>query len=450
MTKNLSSILSEDTYKIIEDIVLEIGRRLSNADEVSMLANSEESFFALNGQKIKYWNELSLGIGYPGICMLLAELSEVYPEEEWDIIAHHYMVKIQQAINEDGLKSQSLFGGAAGLGMCALTLSKGGKRYSNFINQINQLLQAQLEKNFHLSSYKTGTSTHEYDVIQGLSGIGRYMLFLKEDPNSLKILKEILKYMNKLCNNINVEGHDVPGWYTPPAYFIDEKQLEQYPNGNFNCGLSHGIAGPLALLSISLLNNVEVEGQREAIFKILTWYEKVMLRDNFGPYWGVHVSLEDELKGENTTLYTRAAWCYGTPGVARAIWLAGCALKEEKYKELSCEAFHSIFKRTEKSWNIASPIFCHGYAGLLHITKLMYEDTKDLRFIEYIDKLLNNILKQYDANSPFCFCDLIHEEATVKEFNNPGLLEGSAGIALVLLSLIKPTRTQWDSVFLIK
>lgn len=452
ITEN-KSIFSQDTCDKIQNIVKEIGKKLSNPEMVKKIVDVDDNYIEFEGNKIKSWSELSMADGYPSVCLLLGELSENYPEEEWDIMAHQYMIKIQEAINTHGIYSSSLFGGTAGIGMAALALSKGGERYSNFINQINEFLISHVDQLMEASLKRlseSGAYSRDYDVIQGYSGIGRYILMFKEQPAMVEVLKNILNFFVKMCENRIVEGHDVPGWYISKENLVTERDRSFFPKGNLNCGLSHGIAGPLALMSLALTEGIEVEGQREAVEKILVWLDKNKITDENGIYWGTVVTFEDEIKGINTSKHTRAAWCYGTPGTARAVYLGGCALNDEKYKTLACEAFHSVFKRPESEWNIFSPTFCHGFAGLLHITQLMYEDTKDLRYEEYMNTVLIKIFAQYDEEAPFGFKDLVKKDGdSLKKVDSAGLIEGSVGTALVLHSLIEPVKTMWNSAFLI-
>ncbi|PEK75223.1 lanthionine synthetase LanC family protein, partial [Bacillus pseudomycoides] len=81
---------------------------------------------------------------------------------------------------------------------------------------------------------------------------------------------------------------------------------------------------------------------------------------------------------------SRAAWCYGTPGVARALYLAGKVTNNQEYIDVSIQTLDDLFNYQRHEWGLYSPTFCHGYAGLLHILNLMYIDTKKEKFKGYI------------------------------------------------------------------
>lgn len=49
-----------------------------------------------------------------------------------------------------------------------------------------------------------------------------------------------------------------PAWQTQPPLTYDEESARSYPLGNLNCGLVHGIPGPLAITALSSARGVEV------------------------------------------------------------------------------------------------------------------------------------------------------------------------------------------------
>ncbi|WP_277752743.1 lanthionine synthetase LanC family protein [Streptomyces sp. L2] len=63
----------------------------------------------------------------------------------------------------------------------------------------------------------------------------------------------------------------------------------------------------------------------------------------------------------------RSAWCYGAPGVAHALWLAGTALGDHDLHDVATEAMAAVLRRPAHMRFIDSPTFCHGVAGLLQI-----------------------------------------------------------------------------------
>ncbi|WP_242307533.1 lanthionine synthetase C family protein [Bacillus cereus group sp. BfR-BA-01331] len=435
----------------IENIILGITNIMKDPEYVKGIVTNRGNVMHLLNQEIIPWEEGSLSTGYPSICLLLGELSEHYSNDKWDQIAHNYVLKINEYLAEKGMTSTSIFQGLAGIGLAVTALSKGFTRYQNFIEQINEIIIKQI--NLMLPLYyerleANNLKMSDYDVISGLTGVGRYLLFYKERERDS--LEKILSFLIKMTQDKKINGHLAPGWYTSSEnQFLDhEKKL--YPNGNFNLGLSHGITGPLALLAQSLENGIEVTGHKEAITKIADWIIQFKIETEKGLFWSFRVDWEEFIagKGKKENI-SRAAWCYGTPGVARTIYLAGKALGNQEYIDVSLKALDDIFKLERNEWGLYSPTFCHGFAGLLHILNLMYIDTKEPNFKEYIMELLEMILEKFDKDSNFGFYNYELDKDKINSSINIGLIEGVSGILLVLLGLLKPIRTNWDAAFLL-
>ena len=134
--------------------------------------------------------------------------------------------------------------------------------------------------------------------------------------------------------------------------------------------------------------------------------------------------------------------------IARTIWKSGTALNNSYLKEFSLEFFKTV--NTHKNdYNLISPSYCHGIAGLLHLIIIMNEDTKLPIFEEMESFFIEELIKRYDEKSKFGFNDIEAFNNEKYKFNKTGLLTGNSGIYLVLLYYIKrKSFTQWESLFL--
>src|SRR5207253_2631831 len=119
------------------------------------------------------------------------------------------------------------------------------------------------------------------------------------------------------------------------------------------------------------IHGLGVAGGQDAIDRIAGWLTEQRLEDEWGITWPDVAPLGDEKPAP-----ARSAWCYGAPGVARALWLAGEALGERSHRELAVEAMAAVYRRPMATRRIDSPTFCHGVAGLLQITLRFLQDTK--------------------------------------------------------------------------
>lgn len=93
-----------------------------------------------------------------------------------------------------------------------------------------------------------------------------------------------------------------------------------------------------------------------------------------------------------------------------------------------------------------SPSFCHGIAGLLHITLRFANDTSLPDLVTPAKQVLEQLLAAFNAEFQFGYRD---HDADGGAVDRRGLLDGAAGIALVLLAASSVQAPDWDRAFLL-
>jgi hypothetical protein len=143
---------------------------------------------------------------------------------------------------------------------------------------------------------------------------------------------------------------------------------------------------------------------------------------------------------------SRAAWCYGSPGLARALWLAGEALGKSSYQEMAVASMEAVYRRPLNVRGINSPTFCHGLAGLLQITLRFAHDTGLKVFREAAASLVEELLSLYDNSALLGFRSV---GGGGRSIDRPGLLDGAAGVVMTLLAASTEILPTWDRMFLL-
>ncbi len=410
------------------------------------------------------WSTTTLSHGTPALILLFATLDKLFPEEGWDESAHAHILHLKKAIEKEGIASLSIFSGLSGICFSILQASREGTRYQNLLQKLHAYLIQELEKGVFSEleeKIQLGIASRmeDYELISGITGVGSYFLEIKEE----KTLQKVLKLLIDRTKNIKIGTHSVPGWYVPSHFQFIAEDKKKFPKGNFNLGMAHGIAGPLTLLSLCLLEGIHVEGQKEAIEKMGKWL--VERRSTFDGeiYWPDRVSFEEETaqKFANGPI-TFDAWCYGSAGVARALYLASQATKDSAMKEASIAGFEAIAYRKKSLWNLNTSSLCHGFSGTMLMMHLMARDTKIPLFNSACTEMQEHLLEQFDPDTFLGFFDfepLIQDQfisnqtdevrrAEFIKVQKAGLLDGISGILLALLSLEKGD-TSWAAPFLI-
>ncbi|MGH3939638.1 MAG: lanthionine synthetase C family protein [Pseudonocardiaceae bacterium] len=238
----------------------------------------------------------------------------------------------------------------------------------------------------------------EFDLIRGMTGLGALLL---TRPGSPPLLENVLTYLVSLARP--VDDPVLPGWWSP-----DAPGHEEVTGGQGNNGVAHGIAGPLGLLSLAARHGIQVGGQTDAIGAFARWLERFG-----GCYW----ITRDQLSSTEPpgAVSGRPSWCYGDLGIARVLQLAAIAVGEPASRKTAEETALAALTDPARMSLITDASLCHGWAGLLTVTRAIAADspTPD-RFAAHIEGLAGHLATGIGA------------------LPKPGFMEGRAGARLAL------------------
>lgn len=405
--------VAEQAAAVAEDVT----RRL--ADPARVRAAVVEN----GGERL--WTPNSLIEGYAGIAILLAD----EPKS-----AHSHLAA---AVTQRTSAGRGLFTGDLALGFAASVLARSEADYRGLRDAADKAAERSIPERVEYARERRYFSG--YDVLSGLTGLGRYLLAAGRD----EALRAVLSALVELLAPIEVHGRKVPGWWvaSPPSAVAS---AERYVRGHVNLGLAHGVSGPLALLASTARAGVIVPGQRLLIEDIATW----LIGHRGGGGWPGFLSFEEETSGElDGTPLTRAGWCYSTPGVARALQLAGLAVDEPAWGELAVASMRALLSGDRAGWGIVDASLCHGAAGLLHITTTIAEDSGDPGLLAALPGLAGLVLEYFEEDIPFGF--RFHDKEVDAVEDRAGLLEGAAGVALALKRFAGASPSTWDTALLL-
>ena len=265
----------------------------------------------------------------------------------------------------------------------------------------------------------------EFDLIRGLTGLGAH---LHRHCPEHHLLREILRYLVRLTEPIG----GLPGWWTlsPPG-----RTAAWPPGGHGNNGMAHGITGPLSLLALTARAGSAVTGQTEAIGRIGAWLDDWQQDDRGHPWWPETVSLADHQRRQaSQDRPGRPSWCYGTPGIARALQLAALATGEPARQRTAEAAMAGCLSDPRQLGRITGRGLCHGSAGLLMTVTVFAADVSTPGH-PALDRAAVLLL-----------------DGPADPGTGPGFLTGDAGHALALHALAgsAPPRTRWDACLLLR
>lgn len=427
-------------------VAREVARRLRDSAHVE--AAVEAARQQTGYPRSVHWRPDALWQGYAGLAVLWGAADACMPDEGWDKVGLDHLNIAVRAIEQRRHLTYGLSSGLGGVALAAWLLSRNGQRYRGLLSSLDTALVSLVTAAASRLSRERphGVEASTFDVISGLSGVGRYLLFRSDDGPARDALGSLLEAIVYLAEDTD----GVPHWHTPPALIADAATRRTYPHGNLNCGLAHGIPGPLALLSVAASRGVVVNGQDGAIRRIADWLHGRQLQDEWGTNWPSAVPLKPrpgpQTGGDANGQPSRAAWCYGSPGIARALWLAGDALGDPDHRNLAVEAMEAVYRRPLSARRIDSPTFCHGVAGLQQITLRFADESSLPVFGDAARTLHRQLIDAYEPDRALGYRNL---EPGGSRVDQPGLLDGAAGVAAVLLASASSVEPTWDALFLL-
>jgi hypothetical protein len=430
----------------------DVSLRLRNPEQVeaaAAIARQQTGF-----PRSTHWIPYTIAQGYAGLTVLWGYLDACFANEGWDVTGREHLELAVRDAERGHEPPVGLFSGLSGLAFGAWQLSRQGTRYRRLLARLDDAICAQAAALADgMYAQHGGITIGEFDVISGSSGVGAYLLCRRDQPGPAAALSAVIQALIYIGED---EG-GVPRWHTPAHLLWDEGMKESYPYGNLNCGLAHGIPGPLAFLSQSLRAGLTLPRLPETIARMADFLCANRYDDEWGVNWPNAVPLELAGEADGGVLRSgsaqsapegpsRCAWCYGSPGIARALWLAGEALERDDYRQLAVSAMEDVFRRPIKTRRIDSPTFCHGVAGLLAITLRFANETRSPVFVEASRTLVRQLLDSYQPESLLGFRNIEYADY---EMDQPGLLDGAPGVALVLLAAATSVEPTWDRLFLL-
>jgi lantibiotic biosynthesis protein len=433
------------------EAVRDVAARLQDVgtvEEANAAARAQTAF-----PRTTHWLPYSISQGYAGLAVLWGYLDQCFPDEEWDIVGRSHLALAANGAERFAPLAPGLFSGLSGLGFAAVQLSRDNTRYSRMLAGVDEALVPAARSYTADVGRRSGFCVGDFDVISGLSGIAGYLLCRSHNPVAKDALDSVLA---ALCD-LAAADVDPPRWHTPPHLFMDPSMDAAYPHGNLNCGLAHGIPGVLAALAAARGAGVELEPLDPAIRTLAEWLSANRLDDEWGVNWPNAIPLEPATVDGRETLRAaspsscpdgpgRAGWCYGSPGIAAALALAGNAVSHRPYIDLAVEALKAVSRRPVAERRIDSPTFCHGIAGLLQVVLRLANETDDDDLNAFAVELARQVLEAYHPEYLLGFRNI---EIPGTEVDQPGLLDGAPGVALALLAASTDVPPAWDRLFLL-
>lgn len=280
----------------------------------------------------------------------------------------------------------------------------------------------------------------EYDLINGLVGLGIYALERLPRPSAIQCLERIVGALARGAER----GPEGAAWFSPPAR-ISPFKLEVYPKGLYDLGASHGIAGVIALLAGACRAGVHTAVAHPLLDEAVSWLLARELGSERGfrfPHF-FHPEVEPRP--------SRLAWCYGDVGIAAALLFAARAVGEPAWERRALNVALAAVDPGPRDATVKDAGLCHGAAGLGHLFNRMFQATGEERLAGAARSWYEKALAFREPGLGVGgFRSWATDRAGVSDWrNDPGFLEGAAGVGLALLAAASPVEPEWDRLLLV-
>ncbi len=388
-----------------------------------------ESITSLPGER-----DPSLSKGQAGLALLYTWLAQTRRMPQADVLARQCLDQAIEAVSTKAMNA-SLWGGFTGVAWAADLMGRlldpdAEDRSETVDDALLRLLS------------RANPWSAPYDLVVGLTGLGVYALQRGPRPLAIECLCRVVERLHECAQ------HDEHGlyWWTPPAE-IHQESREQYPSGRVDLGVAHGVAGVIALLGGLCGAGAEQATARPLLEGAVRWLLAHSVPTEADPTFPIWVAPGFQPSP------ARCAWCYGDPGIAAALLMAargaGDAGWEPAAVALACRAA----ARPASQTGVVNASFCHGAAGLAHLYNRMYQATGESKLrraaLYWLERTLDFYRLARDNGGPWVQGSWDPAQRELWTWTGVDVVDGAAGVALVLLAAATSVEPAWDRMFLV-
>lgn len=381
-------------------------------------------------KEISKENDIGILDGLSGIALFQFYYSKFLDSEKIHDDALITLKKCFEKIN-NGYCLPTFCSGIAGFGWTLDHLVK-----NNFIELDNDEILSGFDEYIH-NVMVFSLNKKNFDFLHG--GIGYALYFIQRYKNTLS---EALKIGYKVKIYEFISLLDSFADKTSNQY-----KWEKVSNGErvYDLSLSHGISS-----IIGILNKLyEFPEFRESVKGILlgaiNYIIELQYHEDSLSLYTSEISVENNKNLDSS----RLAWCYGDLGIAIVLLQSSYLLKSESLRKKALFIFEFSSKRTNLEQNSVFDLgICHGTMGISHIFNNICHKLNINTFQDTSDYWLNKGLElaTYDDN----YLGIKKWNPSIKRFvPDLSLLEGAAGVGLVIINSLAPLNNNWDECLML-
>lgn len=371
-------------------------------------------------------SEDSLLTGRLGLSLYYFTLYEVFGEEQF---ADRCITLLDEVMNREeyekgGLSGPGFANGTSGLGFILSLYNENNVVETDIAGDF-----AIMDQQIYTTALSKIRQEGSLDYLHGAMGALHYFSQRSNEP----VIRDYLDVLiDSVCQQAVLNSYG--SWF--PSFITDKNER------NFiNTSLSHGNTGFLLILLQLMEKGICSDKIKEAVRNGIRLLLHLRMKpDPANSQYSFFPFTVNRSNSDDRHVNNRLAWCYGDIGIIFLLYKAAALCDEPAWKNEADDIASFILARTtESSTLVTDSHFCHGAAGLAHIYQKLFILTGQLRFKEGADHWMNMTFEYLDT-------EMKNDHYKGREGD---LLNGLAGIGMVLLSRLSQKELAWDRLLLL-
>lgn len=277
-----------------------------------------------------------------------------------------------------------------------------------------------------------------FDLINGPVGWGLYSLQRWPHPRARRALELILEFLERTAE----PTPDGIRWWTSPD-LLPDWQREISPTGYYNLGIAHGIPAMWVLLSQMIQRGIRPDRARRLLEGGIRWVLSQKIETGIGIVFPSMVAEGRPVRS------SRLAWCYGDLGIAAALLVAARCAGHQPWETEAVSIARNAARISFDESRVQDASLCHGAAGVGHVFNRMYQATGDEVLLDAARLWLGRALEMRLVDGGVAGYASRRTEGDRPDgpwiwVPMPGILDGAAGVGLVLLAGLTSSEPTWD------
>ena len=280
-----------------------------------------------------------------------------------------------------------------------------------------------------------------YELIGGLVGFGTYLVERLPHPGAAETLGRIIDLLDARAE----KSERGITWFTPPE-LLSSEQRQRMPDGCYNIGVAHGVAGIIGFLAAARREGIEDPRVVRLADGAVAWLLANKMSGTERSVFPAFIAPGQEPEP------TRTAWCYGDIGVAAVLLSASRSFERPEWEAEALAIARLASRRSVQDTQAIDPGLCHGAAGMAHLFNRFYQATGDADMKTAALAWYREALDMRRPGEGLAgLLSWVRNPAADGGSWRPehGFLSGIAGYGLAMLAAVSDVEPAWDRVLLV-